>query len=71
MHARAELDKEKNKCLSLRTNLSHKSTEFAAALIYRINDNTLRKYDANLTYSVNDNLKVGLKHNTPNTFNAE
>lgn len=40
-------------------------------MIYRLNDNTLRKYDANLTYSVNDNLKVGLKHNTPNAFNAE
>lgn len=70
-HSRVELDKEQNKCVSLRTNLSHKSAELAAALIYRVNDNTLRKYDANLTYSVNDSLKVGLKHNTPVQFNSE
>jgi len=71
VHSRAELDKENNKCISLRSNLSHKNAELATAFIYRINDNTLRKYDANLTYSFNDSLKVGVKHTTPNTFKAD
>lgn len=37
----------------------------AGAFIYRHNDNSLQKYDINFNYKVNDKLRVGVKHLTP------
>lgn len=49
----------------MRSNMHFRDLALAGALIYRHNDHSLQKYDVNLNYKVNDNLKVGLKHLTP------
>lgn len=66
-HWRMEQDKDANKMFSMRANMDYKDLAVAGALIYRHNDNSLRKYDLNMNYKVNDNLKVGVKHVTPVT----
>lgn len=65
LHGRYECDKSKNHCLSYRGSVSHKSVDLAAAIIFSVTDSAFRKYDANLTYSVNDKCRLGLKHCSP------
>ena len=62
---RVELDSQENPCVSLRNNLKVDPVNFSYGLIMRMNDFTLRKYDAMLNIKLQDGLNFSLEHKTP------
>ena len=62
---RVELDNQQNPCLSMRNNLKMKPIRLSYGLIVRLNDFSLRKYDAMLNVKLQKGLHFSLEHKTP------